>query len=85
MKKLIAALLLVSIIITPCYAFNIIDNLIYKQDVMRSANKLVMVNRLTGEVKYLRRDNGQWIELAGKWKDLYQGMYNAQNKKLAGQ
>jgi purine-cytosine permease-like protein len=80
MKKIIAALLLLSIFITPCYAFTIVDNLVYKKDLVRSNNKLVMVNRFTGEIKYLRRDNGQWIELTGEWKRQYQNMYNAQNK-----
>ena len=81
-KKLIIILFLLSVIVTPCHAFNMIENLIYKQDVMRGNNRLVMVNRLTGEVKYVRRDDGRWIELTGKWKDEYQNLYNKQNNKL---
>jgi len=82
MKKIIVTLfLLLSIAITPCYAFNVIDKFLYKQDVIRSNNALVKVNRLTGEVKYLRRVDGQWIELTGQWKKQYQGMYDGQNKR----
>ena len=78
---MIAALLLLSVITTPCYALNMLDKIIYKQDVVRSNNRPVMVNRLTGEIKYLRQDNGNWIELTGSWKDQYQCMYNSQGKK----
>ena len=78
MKKIIAIILFLSIIATPCYAFNIIDRLLYKQDVLRGNNRPVMVNRITGEVKYLLRADGQWIQLDGQWKDQYQRMYNAQ-------
>lgn len=79
MRRLVVILLLISIIASPCYAFNIIDQLIYRKDVLRSNRTVVLVNRFTGEVKYLQRTNGQWVLLEGQWKEQYQKMYNAQN------
>jgi len=79
-KKIIIALICLAIT-SPCYAFNIIDNIIYKTDVMKSNRKKVIVNRFTGEIKYVWRDDGRWVELTGKWKRDYQKMYNAQNGK----
>ena len=78
MKKMIIALFLLAVIATPLYAFNMIDNLIYKKAVLRGNNKPVMVNRMTKEVKYIQRDDGKWVETSGQWKDQYQKMYDAQ-------
>lgn len=78
MKKKILIAFMVLVIASPCYAANIIDNFIYKVDVMKSNKKKVMVNRFTGEIKSVWRDDGKWVELTGQWKENYQKMYNAQ-------
>jgi len=78
MRKLIVALFLLAVIATPSYAFNMIDKMIYKKDVLRGNNKPVMVNRLTKEVKYIQRSDGQWVEASGQWKEQYQKMYDGQ-------
>ena len=78
MKKVIALILLLLIIAPPCYALNIIDKFLYKKDVVRANNTPVLVNRLTGEIKYLYRSDGQLLPVDGQWKEQYQKMYDAQ-------
>ena len=78
MKKAIIILLLLSIAATPSHALTILDKWIYKKDILRSGKRPVLVNRLTGEIKYIQRDNGQWIPLTGQWQEQYQKMYDAQ-------
>ena len=80
MKKIIILLLLASMIAaaTPCYAVNVFDKIIYKEVVLRTTSMHVLVNRLTGEVKYLLLNSGKWILLKGALKHQYQMIYNAQ-------
>lgn len=78
MKKIIIALLLISLMITPCYAVNIFDRLLCKSVVLCANHITVLVNRLTGEVKYMRLSTGQWLLLTGVQKVQFQSMYNAQ-------
>ena len=78
MKKIVIFLLLFSVIAAPSYAINIVDQVICKEDVLRSNKRPILVNRLTGEVKYVYQDNGEWLLLTGQWKDQYQKMYNWQ-------
>jgi hypothetical protein len=78
MKKIIIVLLLISIIITPCYAVNIIDTILCKEVVLRCNQRTVLVNRITGEVKYMLLSNGKWKLLTGSLKGQLQAMYNAQ-------
>jgi len=80
MKKIIIALLLISIIATPCYAVNIFDKIIYKTVVLCAIHMTALVNRITGEVKYIRLNNGKWELLTGAWKSQCQSMYEAQIK-----
>jgi hypothetical protein len=78
MKKIIIVLLLVSVIITPCYAVNAVDALLCKRVVLCANRMTVLVNRVTSEVKYLLSNNGQWVFLKGPQKVQCQIMYEAQ-------
>ncbi len=78
MEKIIIALLLISVISTPCYAVNIVDVLLCKRVVLCANHMAVLVNRITSEVKYLLLNNGQWVFLRGAQKAQCQMMYEAQ-------
>ena len=78
MKKLVIILSLILINTTSSYAVNIFDKLLYKEVVLVVNHMPVLVNRLTGEVKYIRLNNGRWVPLTGGLKNKCQSMYNAQ-------
>ena len=78
-KKILSVLILFLIFAAPSHALNTLEKFIYKRDIMRSNGTVVLVNRLTGEVKYICRDNGQEVPLEEQWKEQYQKMYDAQN------
>ncbi len=79
------ALFLVCALAAPAYPVNAVDTMVCKRVVLRVNDRSVLVNRLTGEVKYLLRDNGHWELLSGSLKREYQAMYDAQvkNEKAA--
>jgi hypothetical protein len=88
MKKIVIALLLITMIATPSYAVNILDTILCKKVVLRADGSQILVNRITGEVKYILEANGKWAPLtAGVVKNQCQAMYNAQitNAKKASQ
>ena len=61
------------------YTENIIGKMLYKKVVLPGGdNRPVLVNRITGEVKYIWVNNSQWIFLMGMWKKQCQAKYNAQ-------
>ena len=78
MKKLLLILLIISIIATPVYAVNVVDTVLCKKVFLHYNRTYILVNRVTGEVKYLLRGNGQWEPLTGVLKNQYQVIYNAQ-------
>lgn len=78
MKKTVIALLLILTITTSAYAVNVIDAMVCKKVFLRANHKVVLVNRLTGEVKYKLLGKGKWVVLRGIEKNQYQSMYNAQ-------
>ena len=78
MKKTVIVLLLVLAIATPSYAVNIVDTMLCKPVALRYNNRTILVNRLTGEVKYVMT-NGNYVPLAGIFKNQCQALYNAQN------
>lgn len=81
MKKIIVTLALIFILATPSHALSLFDKLMYKKDVLRSNNKQVLVSRLTGEIKYVYREDGKQVPLTGQWKEQYQKMYDGQDVK----
>lgn len=80
MRRLAIALLMFSLIATPVYAVNVIDTVVCKKVVLRANNRTVLVNRVTGEVKYILQ-RGQWKLLTGSWKKECQLMYDIQLKR----
>jgi hypothetical protein len=78
MKKIAIALLLVVMITTSAYAVNVVDTILCKKVFLNYNHTYILVNRVTGEVKYLLMGNGQWVPLMGVLKNQYQAMYNAQ-------
>jgi hypothetical protein len=82
MKKLVFVLTLIIIITPPSYAANIFDHLINKEVVLVANHTTVLVNRLTGEVKYIRLNNGRWMLLKGGLKKKCQNMYDVQTLHL---
>ncbi len=64
---------------TPAYALNPIDSILGKKVFLNAIHRTVLVNRLTGEVKYLlSSDKKKWILLTGGAKGQFQGYYDAQ-------
>lgn len=78
MKKIIIALLLISIFATSAYAVNIFDRALYKKVLLQCIHNYILVTRVTGEVKYVMGNNGKWTLIPPAWKQQYQSMYNAQ-------
>ena len=78
MKKPAIVLALILATSVPSYAVNIFDQLIYKEVVLITNRRAVLANRITGEVKYIRLNNGRWVPLAGGLKNKCQSMYEVQ-------
>ncbi len=60
------------------YAIEVIDQFMYKEVMLRANQSVVRVNRLTGEVKYIKLNNGRWDVLTGGLKHKCQLMYDNQ-------
>lgn len=81
-KKFIIILLLTLTITTPSYAMNLIEKIIYKEVVLRNnAGAVVLVNRLTGQVEYVKSGE-EYVHLEDKYKKQFQAVYSAQEKPL---
>jgi len=80
MNKPAIVLALILTITTPSYAVNILDQLIYKEVVLTANRTTVLANRITGEVKFIRLNNGRWMPLTGGLKNKCQAMYDIQFK-----
>ena len=78
MKKIIIILMILLLFTTSCYAVSIIDKIMYKQFFLNLIKRIVLVHRITGEVKYILTDQGDWVLLLGAQKNQYQSMYNFQ-------
>jgi len=73
----VIVVLLVFSIASPVYAVNAIDWMLYKKVVLIANGRTVLVNRITGEVKYIRRKK-KWMLLEGQDKAAHQTMYDNQ-------
>ena len=78
-RSFIISLVLILAISTSCYAVNIFDRVLYKKVILCANHMYVLVNRITGEVKYILQ-NGRWVLLTGVLKNQCQSMYQAQIK-----
>ncbi|MEI8176507.1 MAG: hypothetical protein WCG78_06530 [Candidatus Omnitrophota bacterium] len=78
MRRVAVILIMSLALAAPAHAVNVVDALVCKKVHLRANEMSILVNRVTGEVKYLQRTNGQWILLEGERKNEYQAMYDAQ-------
>ena len=68
----------ISHVVKISYAPNLFDKMLYKKFVLPGGdNRSLLVNRLTGEVKYILVNNNKWILLLGTWKKQCQARYDA--------
>ncbi|MDD5505999.1 MAG: hypothetical protein PHR73_04510 [Candidatus Omnitrophica bacterium] len=78
MIKPAIVLVLILIVASPVYAANIFDQLINKQVILDANHVTILVNRITGKVKYIKLNNGRWEVLKGGLKNKCQAMYDNQ-------
>jgi hypothetical protein len=83
LKKIAVVFLLVFAMAGSSYALNVFDSMMGKRVFLNAIHRTVLVNRVTGEVKYfLASDNKKWILLTGPTKSQFQGYYDAQVASL---
>jgi hypothetical protein len=78
MIKPVIALVLILMAASPVYAANIFDQLLNREVVLAANHTTVLVNRITGKVKYIKLNNGRWEFLKGGLKNKCQAMYDNQ-------
>ncbi len=78
MKKLFLVLFFIFLIATPSYALNVVDAMLGKKVLLTTVHRTVLVNRLTGEVKYLLGPDNAWVLLTGPAKKQFQAFYDVQ-------
>lgn len=78
MIKPVIALVLILMVASPVYAVNIFDQLLNREVVLAANHTTVLVNRITGKVKYIKLNNGRWEFLKGGLKNKCQAMYDNQ-------
>ncbi len=77
-KRVVCSLLVIVLMVASAYAYSLFDQMVYKEVWLKAAQTTVLVNRVTGEVKYILRYNGKMIELKGPSKKQFQAMYDLQ-------
>jgi hypothetical protein len=77
-KKVVVIFVLFLATAANAYAANVVDTMTCKKVDLRVNQKTVLVQRLTGNVKYLLLSNGDWMLLKGRRRKAYQTLYNAQ-------
>ncbi len=81
MKKLVIIILFLSAIAAPSYAINIFEKIAYKKDEIKVYKAPILVNPLTGEIKYIwcrTSKKGYWMPIDGRAKQQYQAVYDRQ-------
>jgi hypothetical protein len=85
MKKIIAVILLLLMIASPCYAINMLEKVLLKRDTIKRWDAKILVNPLTHKIKYIWWRNpsggGSWKPLDESAKEQYQAIYDLQDKK----
>lgn len=80
MRRAVITLLLVFSLAAPAYAVSIYDTIMCKKVILKCGRRKVLVDRLTGEVKYgMQGDNSPWVKVDGAWKRQLQAMYDAES------
>lgn len=78
MRKFFIMITLVLTLTTSSYAVSVVDTMLCKKVKLRHVNKELLVNRVSGEVKYISKTSGGWLLLKGSLKKRYQALYDAQ-------
>ena len=78
MRKPVIFLLLILLVAQPALAVSFYDTVTCKKVVLLANHRTILVQRVTGKVVYLLKDDGQWMLLKGREKRVYQMLYNAQ-------
>lgn len=90
MKKTLLVLLLILVISTPSYAISFFDKVVNKEVMIKSHEQRLLVNRLTGEVKFMWQrptpvrltgttlpEPGEWVPLTDEnYKKMWQDIYD---------
>jgi hypothetical protein len=79
LKKSAIVLVLLLAMAANAYAVNVVDAMTCKKVVLRVTQRTILVQRLTGKVRYLLISNGEWMPLRGREKKAYQMLYDAQS------
>ena len=79
MKKYFLALVLLLFLASPAFSLGVVDAMLCRRVVLHEANdRTVLVDRVTGQVKYALRYDGTWEPVQGERRSKYQALYNAQ-------
>ena len=79
--KNVILIIVVLILANPfSYPLNIIDEILYKQDMVHTGYKKrpILVNRFTGKVEFIMMDKG-WVKPDDREKAIYQHLYKMKN------
>jgi hypothetical protein len=78
LKKTVVILILSLAVAVNACALNPVDAMTCKKVFLRVNQRTILVQRLTGKVRYLLLSDGQWKPLKGQDKRVYQMLYDAQ-------
>jgi len=80
-KKICILLLLVFLVTTSCYAVSLADTIFCKKVYLKLVKRMVLVHRISEEVKYILTNEGKWVILKGPLRHQYQSIYEAQLRR----
>lgn len=92
MKRIIAAITIVFLISTNAYALNPLERLAYKEVTLKTFGQRILVNRITGQVKYRWQgptavmiygeaaQNGKWMPLYDRDREMWQNIYDQEGR-----
>lgn len=92
-KITLSVMIMIAIFCAPVHAVSIVDKVLYKEVQLQMYNQKLLVNRITGEVKYVWQNptsvliNGKSISKDGDWvfiadpntRKMWQEIYNREN------
>lgn len=76
-KNLLALIISLAIAADAC-ALNPVDAMTCKKVLLRVNQRTILVQHLTGKVRYLLLSTGEWMPLKGRDRRVYQMFYDAQ-------
>jgi hypothetical protein len=78
MRRFAVVFCLILLCASPAYAINPVDAMLCKRVVLEYNDRTILVNRFTGEVKYILKNDEHWVLLRGEKKSEFQAIYDAQ-------